>query len=70
MMERCKLKAPSMHAHFLLLYSVQKPEISSQNYDPVPCIHVEATHKTALVLPHGNFTMILTVQKPIVVMIL
>jgi len=43
--------------------TVQKADFFSQNYDPVPCIHVEATHKIAIALPHGNFTMIPTEQK-------
>jgi len=59
-----------MHAHLLLLYYCQKLKFSSQNNDPIPYIHVEATHKNALALPHGNFTLIPTVQKTIVIGIL
>jgi len=42
------LGASSMHAHLLLLYYCPKTGFSSQNYDPIPCIHVKATGKNAL----------------------
>jgi len=50
--------------------TVQKLGFSSQNYHPIPSIHVEATHKNALGLPCGIFTLIPTVPKPIVARIL
>jgi len=39
------LKAPSCMHTYSYSTTVQKHKISSQNYDPVPCIHVEAIHK-------------------------
>jgi len=50
--------------------TIQKLEFSGQKYHPIPSIHVEATHKNALGLPHGNSILISTVPKLIVARIL
>jgi len=50
--------------------TVQKLKFSGQKYHPIPTIHVEATYQNALGLPCGNYTLISTVPKPIVVRIL
>ncbi len=69
MMEWYKRLPSCMHTYYYAT-TVKKLEFSRQCYDPIPCIHLEATPENALALPHGNFTLIQTVQKTEVVGIL